>query len=88
MKDPKKVELSDREQEVIRHCAYGHDTRLTAAAMFISVNTVKTHLRSIAKKTGISNREGIVGYCLLFNLVDRERVRLNYINYIKKMGNQ
>jgi LuxR family transcriptional regulator, maltose regulon positive regulatory protein len=52
--------LSDRERDVLRHVGEMLDTADIAAAMHISVNTVKTHLKSIAKKLGTSDRRAAV----------------------------
>lgn len=52
--------LSDREQEVLRHLAEMLSTPEIAAAMFISVNTVRTHIRSILRKLGVSRRNQAV----------------------------
>ena len=43
-------ELSEREREVLRHAAELLSNSELASEMFISVNTVKTHLRSIYRK--------------------------------------
>ncbi|MGY1802197.1 LuxR C-terminal-related transcriptional regulator [Blastococcus sp. SYSU D00922] len=48
--------LSEREMEVLRHLADMLSTAEIAAAMFISVNTVRTHIRSILRKLAVSRR--------------------------------
>ena len=48
--------LSKRENEVIALILRGLTTQETADALFISVATVKTHLRHIYEKTGVRNR--------------------------------
>ncbi|MGY1745816.1 LuxR C-terminal-related transcriptional regulator [Blastococcus sp. SYSU D00695] len=53
-------ELSDRETEVLRHLAEMLSTAEIAATMFISVNTVRTHIRSILRKLGVSRRNQAV----------------------------
>jgi LuxR family maltose regulon positive regulatory protein len=52
--------LSDRELEVLRHLADMLSTAEIAAAMFISVNTVRTHIRSILRKLAVSRRNQAV----------------------------
>jgi LuxR family transcriptional regulator, maltose regulon positive regulatory protein len=48
--------LSSREREVLRRASEMLETNEIAATMFISVNTVKTHLKSIHRKLAVSNR--------------------------------
>jgi LuxR family maltose regulon positive regulatory protein len=48
--------LSDRETEVLRYLAEMLSTAEIAATMFISVNTVRTHIRSILRKLAVSRR--------------------------------
>jgi DNA-binding NarL/FixJ family response regulator len=48
--------LSARESETLALVATGMPNRAIAAAMFVSENTVRTHLKSIFRKLGVSNR--------------------------------
>jgi LuxR family maltose regulon positive regulatory protein len=48
--------LSERELEVLRHVSGMLSTAEIAAEMYISVNTVKTHLKSIYRKLAASQR--------------------------------
>jgi len=48
--------LSDREREVLQHLAGMLSTVEIATEMYISVNTVKTHLRSIYRKLSVAHR--------------------------------
>jgi LuxR family transcriptional regulator, maltose regulon positive regulatory protein len=48
--------LSPRETEVLRHLADLLTTEEVAATMFVSVNTVKSHIRSILRKLSVSRR--------------------------------
>ena len=48
--------LSEREREVLTRLSGMHSTAEIAAEMYISVNTVKTHLRSIYRKLASSHR--------------------------------
>jgi LuxR family transcriptional regulator, maltose regulon positive regulatory protein len=48
--------LSEREREVIQHLAGMLSTAEIASEMYISVNTVKTHLRSIYRKLSAAHR--------------------------------
>ena len=48
--------LTDREVEVLRYLARGLTTSQTGAELFISENTVKTHIRHILDKLEVNNR--------------------------------
>jgi LuxR family transcriptional regulator, maltose regulon positive regulatory protein len=48
--------LSEREREVLRHVAGLLSTAEIATEMYISVNTVKTHLKSIYRKLAVTHR--------------------------------
>jgi LuxR family maltose regulon positive regulatory protein len=52
--------LSDKELEVLRHLSDLLTTEEIAAAMFISVNTVKTHIRAILRKLSVARRNEAV----------------------------
>lgn len=49
--------LSDREKEIARLCIEGLTNSQIAGRAFVSVNTVKSHLRRIYQRLGISSRE-------------------------------
>lgn len=49
-------QLSDREREVLRHASSLLSTEEIAREMYISVNTVKTHLKNIYRKLGAAGR--------------------------------
>jgi DNA-binding NarL/FixJ family response regulator len=48
--------LTQREAEVLRLIARGHTNRQIARSLFVSVSTVKKHVRSIISKLGVSDR--------------------------------
>jgi DNA-binding CsgD family transcriptional regulator len=48
--------LSERERSVLAEVLTGESLPRIASALFVSVNTVKTQLRSIYKKVGVSSR--------------------------------
>jgi DNA-binding NarL/FixJ family response regulator len=50
------VELSQRELEVLKLIVDGRDNAAIAAALFISPNTVKSHVASIFGKLGVESR--------------------------------
>ncbi|WUT94205.1 helix-turn-helix transcriptional regulator [Streptomyces sp. NBC_00667] len=48
--------LSDREREVLGLLAQMMSTQEIAAELFLSVNTVKTHLKNIYRKLAVTRR--------------------------------
>ena len=48
--------LSEREREVLEHVSAMESTAEIASEMYISVNTVKTHLKSIYRKLAVTHR--------------------------------
>lgn len=63
--------LSDRELEVLECLADGDTTSQIAARLFISENTVKTHVRHILEKLDAANRTEAVSKALQLGLVQR-----------------
>jgi LuxR family transcriptional regulator, maltose regulon positive regulatory protein len=53
-------QLSDRELQVLRLLSELLSTEEIGAAMFISVNTVRTHVRSILRKLAVTRRNDAV----------------------------
>jgi LuxR family transcriptional regulator, maltose regulon positive regulatory protein len=49
-------QLSERELDVLRFMAAGQSNKKIAKALFISMSTVKTHLRNIYSKLNVNNR--------------------------------
>ncbi|MEV4947659.1 LuxR C-terminal-related transcriptional regulator [Streptomyces sp. NPDC053755] len=54
------VELSGREQDVLERVARMMSTEEIAADLFVSVNTVKTHLKSVYRKLAVNRRSDAV----------------------------
>ena len=52
----KTMDISDREKEVIPLLIEGKSNKEISGLLFISTNTVKTHVRNIYRKAGVSNR--------------------------------
>lgn len=61
--------LSCRERDVLRHVSEMLDTADIAAEMHISVNTVKSHLKSIFQKLGTPDRRAAVRRARQLNLL-------------------
>ena len=52
--------LTEREREVLRHVSEMLNTAEVASEMYISINTVKTHLKSIYRKLAATHRREAV----------------------------
>jgi DNA-binding NarL/FixJ family response regulator len=61
--------LTEREVEVLRNLARGLTTSQTGSEMFISENTVKTHIRHILEKLEVSNRAEAVARASQLGLI-------------------
>lgn len=55
-----RVQLSPREQEIVRMVAQGHPNKVIADVLNISAWTVCTHLRRIFAKLGVGSRAAMV----------------------------
>jgi len=63
------ADLSPREGEVLELVAQGATNKEIANSLFISENTVKTHLRSIMEKLHLANRSQAAAYAIKRGLV-------------------
>ena len=54
--DPELDQITQREREVLRLIARGYAYKEVAAALFISVKTVETHVSSVLRKLQLSSR--------------------------------
>src|SRR5690606_36152081 len=52
----KKLNLSNREYEVLQLLTKGHSNNDIAKSLFISVSTVKTHVSNLLQKMNVKNR--------------------------------
>ena len=68
--------LSDREKDVIVSLVQGMTNKEIADHLCISINTVITHRRNIAKKLQIHSPAGLTIYAIVNNLVDISTVKL------------
>lgn len=50
------VALTPKEQEVLGYLAMHYDTVEIAEAMFVSINTIRTHIRHILNKLAVPRR--------------------------------
>lgn len=65
------VQLSDREIEVLQCLASGQTTNQIGSLLFISENTVKTHIRHILDKLAASNRTEAVTKALRMGIIHK-----------------
>lgn len=70
------ISLSEREKDVIRCLVQGLSNKQIADQLFISINTVTTHRRNIARKLQIHSPAGLTIYAIVHNLVDIKNVAL------------
>lgn len=68
--------LSEREKEIIVQVVKGLANKEIAEALFISVNTVMTHRRNIARKLQIRSAAGLTIYAIVNGLVNLDDVQL------------
>jgi DNA-binding CsgD family transcriptional regulator len=59
-----RIQLSPREQEIVRMVAKGHPNKIIADVLNISAWTVCTHLRRIFAKLGVGSRAAMVAKLL------------------------
>ena len=69
-------QLSKREKDVVSCIVQGMSNKEVADHLFISVNTVITHRRNIARKLQIHSPAGLTIYAIVNNLVDISLVKL------------
>src|SRR6056297_1237871 len=63
--DPKREQLTNREQTILLQLAQGRSNRAVAEALEISVRTVETHRKNLKRKLGISSTAGLTRYAQL-----------------------
>jgi DNA-binding CsgD family transcriptional regulator len=68
-----RVQLSPREQEIVRMVAKGHPNKVIADVLNISSWTVCTHLRRIFAKLGVGSRAAMVAQLLESGVLKSER---------------
>lgn len=66
------ADLSPREGEVLQLLAQGATNKEIADSLFISENTVKTHLRNIMEKLHLANRSQAAAYAVKKGLIQNK----------------
>jgi DNA-binding CsgD family transcriptional regulator len=70
-----RIQLSPREQEIVRMVAKGHPNKVIADVLNISSWTVCTHLRRIFAKLGVGSRAAMVAQLLELGVLASEHHR-------------
>ena len=65
LKNSSKVEITDRETEVVRLIAWGYSNKEIAARLDLSVKTVEAHKANAMRKLGMTSRIDIVRFAIL-----------------------
>jgi DNA-binding NarL/FixJ family response regulator len=64
------IELSTREQEVLRLLALGHTNREIAALLHVSIRTAEFHRKNIQRKLNVTSRSQLVDYARTLGLLE------------------
>ena len=67
---PDRPVLSQRESEVLRLIAEGRSNPEIAGALYISASTVKTHVKSVCEKLGVSDRSAAVAEAMRRHIIE------------------
>ncbi|MEB2284874.1 MAG: LuxR C-terminal-related transcriptional regulator [Myxococcales bacterium] len=73
LQDEPRVRLTAREREIAAHVANGLRNAEIARRLFISEQTVKTHLGRIFRKVNVRDRVGLTIYASRCGLVPRPK---------------
>lgn len=71
-----KEALTSREKDIIIHVVKGLTNKEIADKLFLSVHTVMTHRRNIARKLEIHSATGLTIYAIVNGLVDLSEIKL------------
>jgi DNA-binding NarL/FixJ family response regulator len=63
------IDLSDREREVLKHLVTGDSYKMIASACYISIDTVKTHIKNIYQKLHVNSKSEAVAKAIIQKLV-------------------
>ncbi len=58
--------LTQREREVLELIAQGYPMRACAEKLVVSLNTIRSHCKSIYRKLGVSTKQEIISYVAHF----------------------
>ena len=69
LREPARDPLTPREREIVRHVACGLRNAEVGKKLFISEDTVKTHLNNIFQKLGVRDRVQLTLYAIRIGLI-------------------
>jgi DNA-binding NarL/FixJ family response regulator len=69
LREPARDPLTPREREIVRHVALGLRNAEVGKKLFISEDTVKTHLNNIFQKLGVRDRVQLTLYAIRIGLI-------------------
>lgn len=67
--DKEEINLTDRELEILSSLAEGNSYKMTADKLFISIDTVRTYIRTIYKKLHVHSQSGAVAKAIKKGLI-------------------
>lgn len=65
-----KMRLTNREVEIVKLLAEGHNSEKISEKLFLSLHTVRTHIKNIMKKLGLSSTADLVRFAFKNKLID------------------
>jgi DNA-binding NarL/FixJ family response regulator len=63
------IEFSEREKEILKHLVTGDSYKMIAAACFITIDTVKSHIKNIYQKLHVNSKSEAVAKAIIQKLV-------------------
>ena len=67
-----RIQLTQRELEILKVMVLGHTDRKIAEVLFISEHTVRTHIKSLYKKLGVSSKSQAVAKAIHEKIITKE----------------
>ncbi len=65
-----KMDLTEREKEVLKHLVKGFNSREISEKLFISINTVQYHRKQLLRKTLSRNVAELIGKAYQLSLLE------------------
>lgn len=70
----RELRLTEREEEVLSHVSQGQSNKEIAARLGLSPQSVKVYVSNLLRKSGVSNRSGLVHYAVARTLGKAHKV--------------
>lgn len=70
MENSQSVDLSQREQEVLKYIALGYTQKEISTELFISIKTVDTYKKRVMEKIGSKKKSALVRYALKHHIIN------------------